>query len=60
VFGWILHCTAEYSALDAVAAQGIELRLVKPQQFDLIITRDDRQSGILDDEMTPLPVLETI
>ncbi len=33
----------------------IELRVVKPDQFDLIVTRDDRKSILLDGEIVPLP-----
>lgn len=34
---------------------GIDLSIVKPDQFDLIVTRDDRKSVMLDGKTTPLP-----
>ncbi len=41
--------------LEVAAQQGIELHVLKPEQFDLIVTRDDRKSVILDGRVTPLP-----
>ena len=35
--------------------QGIEIHIVKPEQFDLVVTRDDRKSVLLDGKTTPLP-----
>jgi gamma-F420-2:alpha-L-glutamate ligase len=63
--GWILskHPERELTAdkyelnrfLDVAAARGITMSIVTPEQFDLIVTRDDRRSILLDGEVTPLP-----
>ncbi|MCR1899517.1 RimK family alpha-L-glutamate ligase [Irregularibacter muris] len=63
--GWILY--QEYDAglkkerheierfIQEAEKQNIELRIVAPEQFDLIVTRDDRKSVIVDGEVVPLP-----
>jgi gamma-F420-2:alpha-L-glutamate ligase len=35
--------------------QKIDLRIVSPDQFDLIVTKDDRDTVIIDGEVVPLP-----
>lgn len=35
--------------------EGIDLKIVTPEQFDLIVTRDDRKSIYLDNQTHPLP-----
>lgn len=35
--------------------QNIDLRIVSPDQFDLIVTKDDRDTVIIDGEVVPLP-----
>lgn len=34
---------------------GIELNVFKPEQFELVVTRDDRKSILIDGKVTPLP-----
>lgn len=34
---------------------GIELDVIRPDQFELVVTRDDRKSILLDGKVTPLP-----
>lgn len=41
--------------VEEAEAQGIEIHIVKPEQFDLVVTRDDRKSVLLDGKITPLP-----
>lgn len=35
--------------------QGIDIRVLAPEQFELIVTRDDRKSVMVDGEVLPLP-----
>lgn len=63
--GWVLYknTAAELSPelyemhrfIEVARGKGIELTVVKPDQFDLIVTRDDRKSILLDGEVVPLP-----
>jgi len=63
--GWILYKYAQHEIPEnnyevphfiAVAAElGIDIKVVKPEQFELIVTRDDRKSILLDGQVTPLP-----
>ena len=63
--GWILYRDAseavwsksyEIKRFKEVAESlGIDLRIVDPSQFDLIVTRDDRKSIVLDGEEVALP-----
>lgn len=63
--GWILHkhsedeIAPEYYELnrfqEEAAAGGIDLRILKEDQFDLIVSRDDRRSVLVDGEALPLP-----
>lgn len=64
--GWILYHTdeanldavADYSVirlLDAAKAKNIDLRIVLPEQFELIVTRSDNKSILLDHKPHPLP-----
>lgn len=41
--------------IEAANERDIEIRVVKPEQFDLIVTRDDRKSILLDGEVVSLP-----
>lgn len=41
--------------LDVGRAQGIDARVITAEQFDLIVTRDDRRSVLIDGQVTPLP-----
>lgn len=63
--GWILY--AEYDEglakerheierfKEEAEKQNIDLQVVSPEQFDIIVTRDDRRSVVLDGEVVPLP-----
>ncbi len=63
--GWILHKSngsegrpESYSIRrfkETAAASGIEVKIVRPEQIDLIITGDDQKSVRLDGEVVPLP-----
>ncbi len=63
--GWILYRESQAELkpesyeirrfLEVAAQQGIDLRVVRPDQLDLIVTRDDRRSMRLEGEVTPLP-----
>jgi gamma-F420-2:alpha-L-glutamate ligase len=41
--------------VENAARMGIELDVVKPDQFELVVTRDDRKSILMDGKVTPLP-----
>lgn len=62
--GWILYSeTASIKPewyeitrlIDVAKEQNIEVDVFKPEQFDLIVTRDDRKSVRVDGEILPLP-----
>lgn len=64
--GWILYHTAQenldavadYSVirlLDAAKSKNIDLSIVLPEQFELIVTRSDNKSILLDHKPHPLP-----
>jgi len=63
--GWILYRfnlddlpPDKYEIKQFVAqaeTMGIELTVVKPEQIDIIVTRDDRKSILVDGKVTPLP-----
>ena len=62
--GWILYSEAanpkpewyEISRLVDVAKKNqIDVDVLKPEQFDLIVTRDDRKSVLVDGKVLPLP-----
>ncbi len=63
--GWVLYRESsdllraevyELNRLRQVADQcGIQLRVVSPEQVDLVVTRDDRHSVLLDGEEVALP-----
>ena len=63
--GWILYddynegLRKEYHEiqrlLEVGQQRGIDLRVLSPNQFDLIVTQDDRDSVIIDGEVVPLP-----
>lgn len=41
--------------LQAAKARGIELRVLKPEQFELVVTRSDTKSILIDDKSEELP-----
>lgn len=41
--------------LDIAERESIDIRVLKPEQFDLIVTREDRKSILLDGDATALP-----
>ncbi len=41
--------------LEAARAKGIEIKVVKPEQFELIVTRSDTKSILIDDKSESLP-----
>lgn len=41
--------------LAAAEGKGIELRILKPEQFEMVVTRTDRKSILIDGEIQPLP-----
>ncbi|MEL7235197.1 MAG: RimK family alpha-L-glutamate ligase, partial [Chloroflexota bacterium] len=63
--GWILYRESReelkpesyemHCFLEAAAARDIELEILRPEQLDLIVTRDDRKSIRLNGEVVPLP-----
>lgn len=63
--GWILYREAQadlkpdsyemFRFLEAAERRGIELEIMKPEQFELIVTREDRKSIRLDGKVTSLP-----
>lgn len=63
--GWIIHRRNSEELrpeayelnrfLTAAEQNGIELKIIKPEQFDLIVTREDRKSILLDGHSTALP-----
>lgn len=63
--GWILyrkkrHQITEndhgvYRLLNAAKLKGIELEVYSPDEFELIVTRDDRKSILVNSQPTPLP-----
>lgn len=63
--GWILYKDSAsglrpeayemHRFVEAAKEKNIEIRVVRPEQFDLIVTRDDRKSILLDGEVVALP-----
>ncbi|GGK32849.1 alpha-L-glutamate ligase [Caldalkalibacillus thermarum] len=62
--GWILYKdtanakpeTYEINRLiDEARAQGIDIDVLSPDQFELIVTQDDRKSVLVNGEVSPLP-----
>lgn len=41
--------------MEEAEKQNIDLRVISPDQFDLIVTKDDRETVIIDGEVVPLP-----
>lgn len=41
--------------LEVARSRGIDLQVVLPEQFELVVTRDDRKSILIDDKQIPLP-----
>ncbi|MBA9085301.1 gamma-F420-2:alpha-L-glutamate ligase [Fontibacillus solani] len=65
MIGWIIykHLVNEVKPemfeikrlIDEAEKQGIDIRVLAPEQFELIVTRDDRKSIMVDGEVLPLP-----
>ena len=65
MLGWIIYrknraelTPAAYEIrrfLDIAEQENIDIRVLKPEQFDLIVTREDRKSILLDGNATALP-----
>ncbi|WP_028974362.1 ATP-grasp domain-containing protein [Spirochaeta cellobiosiphila] len=65
MLGWILYRRNEteikpemyeiQSFLSEASLQNIELRILKPEQIDLIVTQEDRKSILIDGKTEPLP-----
>ncbi len=63
--GWIIYRETEMNLkpesyeiqcfLDVAKEQNITLRVLKPEQFDIIVTREDRKSIFVDGSPVPLP-----
>lgn len=63
--GWVLYKrnlqelspeAYEINRLTEVASrEGIDLQVFKPEQFDLVVTREDRKSILVDGSPSPLP-----
>ncbi|MCD4821121.1 MAG: RimK family alpha-L-glutamate ligase [Methanococcoides sp.] len=63
--GWILYKHSELELkpetyeinrlLEVAEENNIEMKVLTPEQFELIVTRDDRKSILLDGETVPLP-----
>ncbi|WP_094228722.1 ATP-grasp domain-containing protein [Methanolobus psychrotolerans] len=63
--GWILYKTPQSSLspeayeihrlIDSAGKKGIEIEVISPDQFDLVVTREDRKSILLDGKVVPLP-----
>ncbi len=63
--GWIIYRETEADLkpesyeincfMDVAADQNINLKVLKPEQFDLIVTREDRKSIFVDGHPVPLP-----
>lgn len=63
--GWLLdadssesYVSDEYSTrrlLECAAQDGIDLEVITPEMFDLVVTRDDRKSVVVKGEIRPLP-----
>jgi len=50
--------TKDYSMIRLLKAgkeKGIELQIVTPNQIELVVTRDDRKSILIDDKLTQVP-----
>jgi len=41
--------------IEVAKQEGVELHVYQPEQFDLIVTREDQQSVLIDGEPVPLP-----
>jgi gamma-F420-2:alpha-L-glutamate ligase len=63
--GWILYKTAQNSLspdayeihrlIETAGKKGIDIEVVSPDLFDLLVTREDRKSILLNGEVVPLP-----
>ncbi len=63
--GWILYSKSQneltkndhgvWRLLQAAKTKGIDIEVYKPDQFELVVTRDDRKSILVDGKPTPLP-----
>ena len=41
--------------LEAAKQKGVDLQIVTPNQFELVVTRDDKKSILIDDKVTSIP-----
>lgn len=63
--GWIIYQQGDHLVkqedyevnrmLEIADQQGIEMDVYRPDQFDIIVTRDDRKSILVDGKVSPLP-----
>lgn len=63
--GWILYKYAQeelwpdayeiHRLIETARKRNIDIKVVKPEQIDLIVTREDRKSTLLDGEIVSLP-----
>ncbi|WP_319507640.1 RimK family alpha-L-glutamate ligase [uncultured Methanolobus sp.] len=63
--GWILYKTPQielspeayeiHRLIETASKKGIEIEVVSPDQFDLVVTREDRKSILLNGEVVSLP-----
>jgi len=65
MLGWIIYRDSEnllrpeaYEVtrlIEAAKKYGIEIRVYQPEQFEIVVTREDRRSILIDNVSTPLP-----
>jgi len=65
MLGWILYKHSEillkpeayeiHKLKESAQKQGIEIKVVQPEQVEIIVTKEDRKSILLDNTPTPLP-----
>jgi len=63
--GWIIYRTPDNEVkpeiyeinrlIEEAANHSIDMRVIAPEQFDLVVTRDDRKSVVVDNEVLQLP-----
>lgn len=63
--GWILYFKSQaqiserdygvWRLLEVAKKRGIDLKVYRPDQFELVVTRDDRKSILVDGKPTPIP-----
>ena len=65
MLGWILYKDSKstlrpeayeiHKLIDVGKKQGIDLKVLSPDQIDIIVTREDRKSILVDEVQTSLP-----